>query len=236
MRILIIDDIDISIDYIKNLFCNLKKEITINLHITILTKPEFNKIRSFITFDLLAINVDAEKFDSIKLSYLIRKIDNDIKIFLYSESSLYLINTYKVYPNLYLMKPIKQSVFNYEMRKLLYQYIYGTMGYTNKNISPTKIYFKDLLYIEIVNRKSVLHFISKEPIEYHFPLIKWKEILSEAPFGQSHRAYLINFQFILSIQRNNILLYNSLSIPLSKVYNKQFRAAYNQYLQNINFI
>ncbi|MEP3211147.1 MAG: LytTR family DNA-binding domain-containing protein [Maribacter sp.] len=85
----------------------------------------------------------------------------------------------------------------------------------------TKIYISDLIYI-----KSDDHYLKifLSDNKSHLVRGKLKQIREELPpnFIQCHRSYIVNANFIKQINREELILINNTSIPLSRSYRDNF--------------
>ena len=59
------------------------------------------------------------------------------------------------------------------MKEVVADAIYHTKGMFDERLSQTKIYFSDILYIEMLSRKLNLHFLDGHTIGCYDTLIKW---------------------------------------------------------------
>ncbi len=67
-----------------------------------------------------------------------------------------------------------------------------------------KVYFKDIVYAEVFNRKIMIHTID-ETIEYYGKLSDLEKLAGESYF-RPHRAYLVNLQYVVKYDASSITL------------------------------
>ncbi len=82
---------------------------------------------------------------------------------------------------------------------------------------------QDVVYIESLGRKAILH-LSNETIEYYAKISKLEEQLYPV-FFRTHRAYLINLQYVESYNRREVTLKNADSVLISKYRFHDFQKA-----------
>ena len=82
---------------------------------------------------------------------------------------------------------------------------------------------QDVVYIESLGRKAILH-LANETIEYYEKISNLEEQLYPY-FFRTHRAYLINMQYIESYNRREVLLKNAESVLISKYRFHDFQKA-----------
>lgn len=103
----------------------------------------------------------------------------------------------------------------------------------DKNICNQKIYVNEILYVEILNRKTILHLSNDREYYYPYSLKWWEDYLSDFCFVQPHRAYLINMYNIASYNNDSITLFSNEKVPLSKKYKNTFEKTYFKFLNSI---
>ena len=91
-------------------------------------------------------------------------------------------------------------------------------GFFDKNISQYKIHYKDMLYIEFLNRHTIIHFVNNIEKKTTYPLKHWIEKLSNKGFGQPYKSFLVNLDYVsgFSSDGKDIIMNNGEKNPLSK--------------------
>jgi len=91
-----------------------------------------------------------------------------------------------------------------------------------------KIHYDKILYVEFLNRATVLHFLNGVQIKTSYPLKYWIEKLTEYGFAQPYKCYVVNLKYISGISKDerDLFLSNNEKIPLSKFYKKTFTDNY----------
>lgn len=82
---------------------------------------------------------------------------------------------------------------------------------------------QDIIYIESIGRKAILHLLN-ETIEYYARISDLEEWLYPY-FFRTHRAYLVNLQYIESYNRREVYLKNADSVLISKYRLNNFQKA-----------
>lgn len=85
---------------------------------------------------------------------------------------------------------------------------------TTKNASYT-IPASEIWYIEIYGHKLVIH-KKDSTLELRHTLNDIETMLAERGFIKTHRAYLVNYRYLFSIEKDHVILDDGLHIPLSK--------------------
>lgn len=230
MKILIYDDQQKDIENLKNciqIFFQ-KKNIEYTLSVC---KNSDELYRNAFTYDIIFLDIEIGEENGIELGMQLRNLACQSRIIIVSQFSKYLIEGYKIQADRYFIKPITQDVFEAEMENVISNYFKQHVGFIDSSISKTKIYLKDILYIEYLDRKSVLHFINKETITTTYPLKHWLEQLQGFAFAQPHKSFIVNFTYIKKFDTQDILLTNNERIPLSRHYKKNFEM---EYIKNLH--
>ena len=231
MNIAIIEDDEHDYITLKNIIKNYFLSVNITYHL-----KRYNYVDDLyhdiynIDFIFLDIEFPGEE-NGIEVGSKIRDLKSDIFIVFISNYSQYLIDGYKAQANRYLEKPIQQLNFNIEMNSMLKKYLCNYLSLFDPKISLKKIYFKDIVYIEFVNRKSEIHFQDGFVLQTHYQLKEWIDLLPKQYFGQVYRSIIVNYMHICGSNDSNIALTNNENIPLSKTYKNNFKQNYLKYIQ-----
>lgn len=183
-----------------------------------------------VSYDLVFLDID--NLEDINLLKKLKK-GRRAKIILTSYYRKYAIEGYKVNAERYFLKPINIAEFNKEMYIMLRYDILNNLYLDQNIISYQKIYYGDILYVEVLQKHSYLHILNNTTICSNSTLKFWEKIFSNAFFSKSHKSFLVNLQNISSLNSNNINLINSEKIPLSRKYKVSFINDYRAYLDII---
>ena len=203
-------------------------DIEINYHV----EDDYQRVLTIHhQYDIIMMDIELDAgFNGIDLAKAIRRTNKDIKIIFLSSYNRYLLDGYKAKADLYLLKPVQQQLFNQEMKEVVADAIYHTKGIFDERLSQTKIYFSDILYIEMLSRKLNLHFLDGHTIGCYDTLIKWLDLLKECPFAQIHRSFIVNMEHITKFEKKSVTLKNNKKLQISDGYLNQFKIAYMGYL------
>ena len=229
MRILIVENDKSDLDEILNLFDNFQGHQDFKIDISVETNID-TLIEIHDKFDIVFLDIELNDINGIELARKIRQENKDIRIVFISNYNRYLRDGYKARADLYLLKPVSQVQFNKEMREVAWDYIYSNQGIFNPKIHPSKIYFKNILYIEILQRKSIIHLIDNKVVSCYYTLKKWMSLIDDAPFAQPHRSFYINLSHIKKYRINEIIMEDNITISVTDVYRKKFQAEYFRYI------
>lgn len=68
-----------------------------------------------------------------------------------------------------------------------------------------RVYPRDILYIAIEDRKSVLYLTDRK-IETHYSMDHWKAVLDEKTFAQPHYSYIVNLNYVSEVTKEFVVL------------------------------
>lgn len=73
------------------------------------------------------------------------------------------------------------------------------------NKEACRVRLKEILYVAIENRKSVLY-LTDEKIETNYQLDYWKNILDMRSFAQPHNSFIVNLNYVEKVTREYVLI------------------------------
>lgn len=199
----------------------------------------FSKTNELNNYSLYQNNIDLVFVDStdtwVPLILNIKKSHN-LKIILLTTCVTELINFYYILrPNSFLLKPISSKLLIKEF-EFIQSIIYNSdQNYIiEKNDSGIyKINLKDIIFIETYNRNTLIHIKDYNILSYK--TLKTFEINLGNTFYRIHESYLVNMDYIISINNTTVTLYNMNNLNLSKHRKTSFVNAYIKYMNNSLF-
>lgn len=232
MKILIFEDDEKDLHNLKECISLFFEEKELNYEIDVCQDKEYlyNKIDYY---DLLFLDISLGNENGIDIGLKLREKNSDCKIIITSNYPEYVFDGYRINAERYFLKPIRPNEFNIEMETILKHYLTNNLGIKDEKISKKKIYFKDILYIDCYDRKTRLHLLNGNIINSPYPLKYWIDLLKNQPFGQSNKAFLINFNYISSYNSKEIILINDAIIPISRHYKKTLEQTYIDNLHDL---
>lgn len=197
------------------------------------------------SMDLLFLDIQMPGRNGMEIARQLRRQYRDILIIFVTALSEYVYEAFDVNAFHYLVKPFSEEKLRKVLDSALEQYEMQTAAAQMKSIKPdeqtqsraivvkrggisTKVYFSDIIYAEVFNRKVMLHTIHGD-IEYYGKLTDLSE-QAGADFYRTHRAFLVNLHYVEKYNATTIWLEQGTAL-LSK---KQFAGFVRQYMQYIN--
>jgi len=155
LNVLIIDD-DLKDSKDLEMLCihyfnkrNIDHKISIELKLN-------ENLDIFSNVDILFLDVEIGNDNGIEFSKKLRKVYPELMIIITSKYSQYLIDGYSIDAKRYFLKPIDENIFNEEMENVLGATFQKYMGFYDSKIAPYKIHYDKILYVEFLNRATVL--------------------------------------------------------------------------------
>lgn len=232
MKILIFDDNKQDIQNLKICIQALFNELALSFHILECQNKD-EVIMNIKNADLLFLDIELKNENGINIGYEIQSIPNDCRIILTTNYAKYAIEGYKIHADRYFIKPISQQEFNIEMTAIIKKYLKKYLGFYNPKISKNKIYYREIMYIEFFDRKTIIHLVNGTNISTSYPLKYWFEQLHEHGFHYPHKSFLVNLEYISAFKTHDIILINEELIPLSRHFKNEFESIYNNYLHEV---
>lgn len=189
-------------------------------------------LQSNLEINLFFLDIKMNKLTGIETAKKIRQVNEKAIIIFITALKEYVFDAFDVRAFHYILKPISEE----KLRSVLYSALLQLEGTGKfiiaKTISEcTKIFTKDILYIEARLRKVVIH-TNYDIIEYYNKLSDMEDDLKEYNFFRCHKSYLVNLKYIKSYYNTSITLKNGENIYISKHKLSDFSKSFMYYLKN----
>lgn len=165
--------------------------------------------------DILLLDIQMPGINGIETAISLRKFNKHVIIIFITITEDYVFQSFDVCAFHYLVKPFSDTKFKeilqnaikqYKSSKIIQSLIKQTQQciMVNSNGRHITIKLDDIIYAEVFNRKVIIHTIDSD-IEYYG---KMKDLAQKAGSGfyRTHRAYLVNFDFIQKYDAKTIYL------------------------------
>lgn len=170
----------------------------------------------------------------------LRRLGSDVTIIFVTGAEEYVFEAFDVGAFHYLVKPFEKVKFYEVLKKAINEReivnaknrITKEQGIVIKRGATTsKIYLCDICYIEVFNRKLIIHRRSDD-MEIYGSLSDFEAMLSE-DFVRCHRANIVNLRYVRDYDRNNVYLENGANVLMSKQKYPEFVKRYMQWIKYI---
>lgn len=125
----------------------------------------------------------------------------------------------------FITKPIQYNILNFFLRKIYIEYrnknkcLEFISGYKNRSVAVA-----DICYIQ--SRKRICEIITPKEIFNTYLKISEVEECLTPDFLRCHQSYIINMSYVSDLRKNQFVLTNGDTVPISKKYILEARKAY----------
>ncbi len=181
--------------------------------------------------DLIFVDINMPEMSGMEL---VKSLPTDIMIIFTTAYSEYAVDSYKVNAVDYLLKPIGYNDFLRSANKA--QVVWNKNKQENlKSLESDgyifvkadgRIHKLELAKIDFVESASeyVKIFVNGEkPIMSLMTMKSLETALPSDKFMRIHRSYIVNLDNITTIERNRIIYYNKIYVPISEQYKEAFK-------------
>ena len=181
-------------------------------------------------FDVLFLDIDMPSINGIELAKKARALSPASTIVFVTSKDEYVFASFKVQPFRYIRKQDFSSeihecisaLVNEMPRKVVQNYLTLAVGQ-----KVVRICVSDIHYIECVGKNIYIH-TSDEITELRYTLSEIEEMLSDYPFFRIHKSFIVNGDYIYSIESREIMLTTGESLPLSRYRVQETKAKFQE--------
>jgi DNA-binding LytR/AlgR family response regulator len=225
IRIAVCDDVAEICSELENVILDFQEQAGQKLTVDVFYSGEelVNYIKNGNSFDLIFLDIEIGKINGVEVGHFIRDELKDYitKIVYISSKSVYDRQLFDVQPLHFLPKPldrkkvindIKLAIRLLEKENKTFSFKTGTQLY--------RLPIKEIIYFESAGRQIKL--ISSNEMFYFYGTIdSVKEQLSKSRFIMPHCSYIVNYDNIVSIKKDEIKMCNGDIIPISRLKAKE---------------
>lgn len=180
-------------------------------------------------FDVYCLDIVMPGFDGIKLGKEIREYDKSAHILYFTSSPEFALDSYSVRAANYILKPVSKDKLFEVLNDVFEQTEHKEdISLTVKTtLGIEKILLSNLVYAEAMGRKVLYHLNSGRILECSSQFSKVCDTLLQFPcFLKSHRSYVVNMNYINTIENTEIYLQIPGSIPIAQGKGKEIKDSY----------
>ena len=190
--------------------------------------------------DILLMDVRLKRINGILVKEILEAINAETRVLFISENRNHMSDAFGKGVYGYLIKPLKEELFHQKMDAMLSdvhqqsQYVYCKEGCEIK-----KVFFKDILYIEVAGRMTNICVKGTENRLYCCTVSKaldqWEEVLPLEQFVRVNKRQIVNLAYIVDI-KGEIELINFIKIPIGASYKDRVWEKNNEFKSRRNII
>lgn len=188
-------------------------------------------------FDLIFLDINLNGLNGLDAAIQLREYNQNSQIIVISAYKSYKSSAYAAHVFDFIDKPIStirlQDVLA-DLEMYFSNHNFSKSIYFNSNGDMYKIDIKDILYLEVVNRKLRL-VLEKEEYNFYAKLSEYQNVLLENGFGIPHRSCIVNFEKIKMVGKDYVTMVNGDHIAIARPRNKKFKSDYTRYISEYLF-
>ena len=223
MKVAIIEDNQEALDYYLKYINRYQKEEKVKIELFTYENgadllKNYNK-----DFHVIFLDIGLPIMNGLEVANKIREVDESVLIVFVTNLPQYAIEGYKVNALDFLLKPVTYSDFQIEMKKIERNLKLKKKNYLVLNLKGIvhKIPFSSIIYVEIIHHDIVVHTDSND-YKFRGSLKSIEENLDMQLFSRCNNCYLVNLNYVESIDKNIVILTNNKELLISRNRRKPF--------------
>lgn len=184
-------------------------------------------------FDVYCLDIIMPGFMGIDAAKEICKFDKTAPILFFTSSPEFALESYSVKAINYVLKPITKEKLFFAFDEMLEQIKAKQeedVVIVKSSEGIQKILLSNLTFAEVIGRNVLYHLRSGKVVECTEPFTSACDTLIKYRcFIKPHRAYLVNMQYVDTIQNHHITLQTLSTIPIAQGKAKEMKAQYLAY-------
>ena len=223
MKVAIIEDNQEALDYYLKYISRYQKEEKVKIELFTYENgadllKDYNK-----GCHVIFLDIGLPIMNGLEVANKIREVDESVLIVFVTNLPQYAIEGYKVNALDFLLKPVTYSDFQIEMKKIERNLKLKKKNYLVLNLKGIvhKIPFSSIIYVEIIHHDIVIHTDSND-YKFRGSLKNIEENLDMQLFSRCNNCYLVNLNYVESIDKNIVILTNNKELLISRNRRKPF--------------
>lgn len=184
-------------------------------------------------FDIYCLDIIMPGFTGIDVAKEIRNIDKNCPIIFFTSSPEFALESYSVKAINYILKPVTKQKLFFTFDEMLEHVEVDDKDdaiIVKSNDGIQKILIPNLVFAEVIGRNVLYHLISGKVIECteSFTAV-CNNLLKNQRFIKTHRSYIVNMQYIDTIDNQQVTLQTLTSIPIAQGKAREIKQQYLAY-------
>lgn len=182
--------------------------------------------------DIVFLDIEMPGMNGIYVGNELKKLNEQIIIFIVTSYTEYLDEAMRFHVFRYLSKPLdKKRLFRNLKDAITLYHTTNTKLPIETKTGVYTIATSDIIYVEVFGKKVHLHTLQGDFESIH-SLQYWLDCLPNNHFFQTHRSYIVNFEYVSDFDHSMVRLYHrQFSAYLTRRRYTQFKEAYLLYLE-----
>lgn len=184
-------------------------------------------------FDIYCMDIIMPGFNGIDVAKEIRDFDKTAQILFFTSSPEFALESYSVKAINYVLKPISKEKLFFTFDEILERIKADNSEdafIVKSNEGIQKILISNLVFVEVIGRNVLYHLRSGKVIECIEPFSSvCNNLMKYGCFLKPHRSYLVNMQYVDTIENHQITLQTLSSVPIAQSKAKEMKMQYLNY-------
>jgi len=181
-------------------------------------------------FDLYCLDIIIPSFTEIETAKEIRRFDKNSTILFFTSTPDFALESYSVKAIDYVLKPITQeklfSTFDDVLERLKIEENDDAI-IVKSNAGIQKILIPHLVFAEVISKNVLYHLLSGKVIQCTESFASvCEKLLKYNCFIKTHRSYIMNMQYVDTIEKRQVILQTHSSIPIAQGKSKEIKERY----------
>jgi len=184
-------------------------------------------------FDIYCLDIIMPGFTGMDVAKEIRAFDKTAAIVFFTSSPEFALESYSVKALNYVLKPISKEKLFLTFDELLEQRkveekVNAIIVKSSEGIQ--KILILNLVFAEVIGRNVLYHLLSGKVIECteSFSSV-CSHLLGYGCFVKTHRSYIVNMQYVDTIENHRVTLQTNASVPVAQGKAREIKRQYLEY-------
>lgn len=180
-------------------------------------------------YKIIFLDILMDGMTGVETAYKIREMGSECVIIFTTTSPEYRAEGFDIGAVHYLLKPLQYKAVEDALCRCKRLFTENEKYFSViVNRHSVRIRFKDVLYIEVFGKCTLIH-TSGNVLKTYIPLFKIAALLNEGPFLESHRCYLVNMHYISGVLEDSFQLDNGEEIPIRRNGRQAIKDEYSRY-------
>lgn len=183
-------------------------------------------------YHILYLDMEMPGEDGITVAERIRKVNDKIIIIFVTSHSTYMYRSFQVQPFRYLLKPIQNEELHVATMKAIAQCQQRNDVLTfAMNQMMYHLRVSEIMYITVERGKKLMIITTNETYSYYGKLGELADQLEPYHFCRVHSGYVVNWDYVRALGKNQLVLKNGAIIPISRTKSASSLQSYHHFIE-----
>lgn len=185
-------------------------------------------------YDIILMDIEMRFMDGMTAAEEIRKHDSEVVIIFITNMPQYAMKGYAVEALDYVLKPINYYAFSQRIDRALSRLTHRSRKYLSISYKGgiKKLDISDILFIEVQNHDLIYHTKTGDFL-VRGTMKEAEESLREEPFFRCNKCYLINLEYVSSLEDNCVMVGKE-QVQVSRARRKELLDVLNNYINEVS--